>query len=192
MQIVDSEMGWGAALNSSSWPQAPSAIYVKLSILTVSDILPMISKRLEAPLNRRDFLNVTALTIIKYPYMVNYTSESKNPCFYMEKSTHDNFSTVEFRCIPYYMLIGFPKCGTTYMAGFLHQHPQILALASKEIHYWCMQYYKNMEFYSGRFSKNTAVIKEYINERHMSKCPYVFGDHTPGTGIKLWHIWDGV
>ncbi|XP_071819278.1 carbohydrate sulfotransferase 15-like isoform X2 [Apostichopus japonicus] len=50
----------------------------------------------------------------------------KNPCWY-EKS--------RLRCIPYFYLIGMPKCGTTDLWSKLVQHPQIQG-TPKEPHWW--------------------------------------------------------
>ncbi|CAH1772384.1 unnamed protein product [Owenia fusiformis] len=41
----------------------------------------------------------------------------------------------KLRCIPYFYLIGFPKCGTTDLAARISHHPQILG-RFKEFHFW--------------------------------------------------------
>ncbi|XP_062505208.1 carbohydrate sulfotransferase 15-like isoform X2 [Corticium candelabrum] len=39
-------------------------------------------------------------------------------------------------CLPYFLLIGMPKCGTTDLYRRIVQHPQVIAPASKEPHWW--------------------------------------------------------
>ncbi|XP_062505701.1 carbohydrate sulfotransferase 15-like [Corticium candelabrum] len=39
-------------------------------------------------------------------------------------------------CLPYFLLIGMPKCGTTDLYQRIVQHPQVIAPASKEPHWW--------------------------------------------------------
>ena len=38
---------------------------------------------------------------------------------------------------PSIFVLGAPKCGTTTLAGYFHEHPLILAAKPKEPHYFC-------------------------------------------------------
>ncbi|KAL3846986.1 hypothetical protein ACJMK2_017926 [Sinanodonta woodiana] len=52
----------------------------------------------------------------------------KNPCFYGNTSR----LTKSLRCLPYFLIAGFPKCGSTDLWKRLTYHPEIVALHPKE------------------------------------------------------------
>ena len=52
------------------------------------------------------------------------------PCLY------SGMATVRLRCLPYFMLIGFPKCGTTDFAEKIRNHPDISWGVKKELYWW--------------------------------------------------------
>lgn len=44
--------------------------------------------------------------------------------------------TYRLRCLPYFMIIGQPKCGTTDLFWKIAKHPDILTPPIKELHWW--------------------------------------------------------
>lgn len=55
-----------------------------------------------------------------------FNSHFKSPCWF-----HDG----KLKCLPYFYLIGMPKCGTTDLWDKLVQHPQVQSVP-KEPHWW--------------------------------------------------------
>ena len=55
--------------------------------------------------------------------------------------------------IPNFMVIGFPKAGTTSIHEYLSQHPQISGSWIKETHYFSYGYEKSKSFYNKNFHK---------------------------------------
>eukprot|EP00002_Diphylleia_rotans_P006216 TRINITY_DN1557_c0_g1_i3.p1 TRINITY_DN1557_c0_g1~~TRINITY_DN1557_c0_g1_i3.p1 ORF type:complete len:594 (-),score=75.92 TRINITY_DN1557_c0_g1_i3:1057-2838(-) len=51
----------------------------------------------------------------------------KNPCFYIKG---------ERKCVPYFIIIGWPKSGTSSIYYYLTQHPYVLAAEVKETDYF--------------------------------------------------------
>ena len=61
-----------------------------------------------------------------------FLPEYKNPCW--RANAHPNASW-SVRCLPYFFLIGFPKCGTTEIYQLLKQHPKFTGQQKKESHF---------------------------------------------------------
>jgi len=40
------------------------------------------------------------------------------------------------QCLPYFHLVGFPKCGTTALMYYIKQHPEYAPSCGKELHWW--------------------------------------------------------
>lgn len=62
------------------------------------------------------------------PFLKNY----RNPCW-RELDLQENESRI--RCLPYFFLVGAPKCGTTDLAKRISKHPLISAEVKKELHW---------------------------------------------------------
>jgi len=58
--------------------------------------------------------------------------------------------------IPHFLVIGFPKAGTTSMHEYLLQHPNIIGSWAKETHFFSYGYNKGLKFYFKffKFNKN--------------------------------------
>ncbi|XP_071951300.1 carbohydrate sulfotransferase 15-like isoform X2 [Antedon mediterranea] len=61
-----------------------------------------------------------------------FLKEYKNPCWY-NNSDH-------FICLPYFYIVGFPKCGTTDIWDKIIQHPHVVATKFKEYQWWARRY----------------------------------------------------
>jgi N-acetylgalactosamine 4-sulfate 6-O-sulfotransferase len=46
-------------------------------------------------------------------------------------------------CVPYFFLLGFPKCGTTHLANILASHHQVVSPRNKEINYWIRPFFSS-------------------------------------------------
>jgi len=72
---------------------------------------------------------------------------------------------------PNAIIVGFPRCGTTYLYGLLKQHPEISVSDKKEINFFNVKPYflanpeipsprifKSSEWYLNHFKKNKVII----------------------------------
>ena len=58
---------------------------------------------------------------------------------YLNETTqaeYQNGKRLWLRCLPYFHLIGFPKCGTTDLYYMLRSHHLIISNTPKEIYFW--------------------------------------------------------
>ncbi|XP_052791542.1 carbohydrate sulfotransferase 15-like [Mya arenaria] len=85
-----------------------------------------------------------------------FLPEYKNPCWY------DNG---QFRCLPYFHLIGICKSGTSDLFKRLHLHPDIVpnrGIFGKEIWYWSWKRFWISEF-SGKL-KQGMTLRDFTNQ----------------------------
>ena len=61
-----------------------------------------------------------------------------------ERFTPQIGSSWLLRCLPYFYVAGFSKCGTTDLAATLNHHKEIVAPATKEMRYWNRIRYSSM------------------------------------------------
>lgn len=59
-----------------------------------------------------------------------WNSQYKSPCYHREGT---------LRCLPYFLVIGFPKCGTTDLFERMKHHPEFIPSKMKELH-WLSRY----------------------------------------------------
>ncbi|XP_042885797.1 carbohydrate sulfotransferase 15-like isoform X1 [Penaeus japonicus] len=94
-------------------------------------------------------LGVEFLEDFKNPCWYEYVEEEKQINFYEEiiKSasrlryvTKKNSGTV-LRCLPYFFLVGQPKCGTTDIFQRINSHPDVIQPALKGPHWWTRRRY---------------------------------------------------
>jgi len=77
--------------------------------------------------------------------------------------------------LPDFLIIGFPKCGTTSLYEYLIQHPDIHPPVGKEIDYFDRLYHKGLNWYKVRFP--VIFQKNYINKILGKK--FLTGEATP-------------
>jgi len=77
--------------------------------------------------------------------------------------------------LPDFLIIGFPKCGTTSLYEYLIQHPDIHPPLGKEIDYFDRLYHKGNNWYKVRFP--LIFQKNYINKIRRKK--FLTGEATP-------------
>ena len=80
--------------------------------------------------------------------------------------------TASFRVLPNFLIIGYPKCGTTSLHFYLSQHPSMGETSKKEIHFFSVMFDKGLNWYKARFP--TVFDKKQIeNKRHL---PFITGE----------------
>ncbi|KAK3796978.1 hypothetical protein RRG08_015844 [Elysia crispata] len=103
----------------------------------------------------------------------NFTKYTKNPC-YWDKAAG------KLRCLPYFYIPGFPKCGTTDFYNFLKIHPEYLR-TGKEFHWHnhlqFTQDYSDLEVYLHRLQPAGNKIEQDLKEKGFSR--KITGDFTP-------------
>jgi len=85
--------------------------------------------------------------------ITNYQIAVKNKV----KITHSeiilNFQKVKKLSVPNYLIIGQPKCGTSFLYSSLTKHPQILPAIKKEINFWHQDanFQRGLDWYLAHF-----------------------------------------
>lgn len=69
-----------------------------------------------------------------------------------------NRLTAPLRKLPDFMLLGFPKCGTTSLYNYLIQHKQIHKTKKKEIHFFSYGYSLGLNWYRSHFSRSKDLL----------------------------------
>ncbi|NIP61655.1 MAG: sulfotransferase [Nitrosopumilaceae archaeon] len=65
----------------------------------------------------------------------------------------------KFGCLPNFMIIGSPKCGTTSLYHYLCQHPNILPAITKETYFFNGYYSKNKNWYKMFFPNKFSIMQ---------------------------------
>ncbi|KAK3587240.1 hypothetical protein CHS0354_030427 [Potamilus streckersoni] len=85
----------------------------------------------------------------------------RNPCFFSDVG--------RLSCLPYFFIIGEPKCGTTDLYVSLRQHPEISWEHKKEVNYFSNRRFETgsnywtFERYLDEFLRSTAAISTTIS-----------------------------
>ncbi|KAJ8018677.1 Carbohydrate sulfotransferase 15 [Holothuria leucospilota] len=108
-----------------------------------------------------------------------FVSEFKNPCWYAPDK--------QLRCLPYFYIPGFPKCGTTDLWFKINSHPKIAKTNQKETHYWAG--YKIGSPLSAFYNYLSNGLS--LNQRLLSgDTDAVYGDASPTTVYMHWRFSD--
>ncbi|XP_054770745.2 uncharacterized protein LOC129278624 [Lytechinus pictus] len=75
--------------------------------------------------------NLAPEVFMKTP--LTFSTRTKGPCWFVNNVTAQ--PQQRMRCLPYFYLIGMPKCGTTDMYEKITEHPAVVRL-QKEPHWW--------------------------------------------------------
>ena len=99
------------------------------------------------------------------PPSEQFLTDFKNPCWYANYTFPSNFQYLRYynrrniplssdlrllnhftrtdskpvkslQCLPYFYLVGFPKCGTTALMYYIQKHPEYIPSCTKEPHWW--------------------------------------------------------
>lgn len=55
--------------------------------------------------------------------------------------------------MPFFLIIGAQKCGTTSLYSYLTQHPQVQAANQKEVHFFDLNYHLGVEWYTAQLGE---------------------------------------
>ncbi|KAJ8029812.1 Carbohydrate sulfotransferase 15 [Holothuria leucospilota] len=111
----------------------------------------------------------------------NFSSKFKNPCYFDTKR--------KMHCLPYFFLLGAPKCGTTDIWSKMTSHPHIGCVV-KEPHWWTR---KSMDkgkdtlaYYESTFI--TQVISNLSGKGKGKRMKVITGDGSASTFChnKMW------
>ncbi|XP_053376826.1 carbohydrate sulfotransferase 15-like [Mercenaria mercenaria] len=103
-----------------------------------------------------------------------YLKNFKNPCLFKNASVGRytrSRGIVQLRCVPYFMIAGFPKCGKTDLWSKLIQHPEVAWLHMKEINFFNKKQYdfvsieKAVNFYQDSLRASTEKITRCVSEK---------------------------
>ncbi|CAH1785328.1 unnamed protein product [Owenia fusiformis] len=99
---------------------------------------------------------------------------------------HKQGTRWRLRCLPYYYILGSPKCATTDLHLRLVQHPNILSSSAKEYHFWTKNRWdndignnmmKHLKPYVDAFDMVAENIREEFTENGREEL--ITGDGTP-------------
>ncbi|XP_019616722.1 PREDICTED: carbohydrate sulfotransferase 15-like [Branchiostoma belcheri] len=101
-----------------------------------------------------------------------FLPDYKNPCWFEEvnkkdvkpkerwqkRVLHNGTRHFLFRCLPYFYIIGMPKCGTTDLYHRISKHPEVVH-GQKEPHWWAKARIHNLERYLKLFEEAAWAIR---------------------------------
>lgn len=111
----------------------------------------------------------------------DFLKNFKNPCFYRNISTeNDKSPKLRLQCLPYFLIAGFPKAGTTDLFTRLLNHPDVALVHIKEPRFFNIGRYMEGNFqnatekYIAFFDKSAAELQRRVAplECHPHPFPY--------------------
>ena len=123
-------------------------------------------------------LNLKAEEIFQLEAPLPFLPGYKNPCFRVKvdldcqtnlttpascQNASSRIGMTRIACLPYFFLIGFPKCGTTDLCQWLHKHQDIRKPKQKELHFW--DNLKRIHLFSGYVLAGFSSLSTEINRR---------------------------
>uniref|UniRef100_UPI003AAD7091 carbohydrate sulfotransferase 15-like n=1 Tax=Centroberyx gerrardi TaxID=166262 RepID=UPI003AAD7091 len=80
---------------------------------------------------------------------------------FQEHLYHRDGKQYRLRCLPYFYIIGQPKCGTTDLFNRLLLHPEVKFIALKEPHWWTRKRFGYIRFKGG--SQEYFSVEDYLD-----------------------------
>lgn len=77
--------------------------------------------------------------------------------------------------LPNFLIIGFPKCGTTSLFSYLLEHPYVYSPSGKEIDYFDRLYSRGTNWYKAQFP---SIMHKFF-AKNLNKTDFVTGEATP-------------
>ena len=133
-------------------------------------------------------LHRAAANVVYKHYVDQRTKTSKrgsgparDQCFSMNQTEQSTYRLPAVLCVPAYVIIGFPKTGSTSLWNYMSQHPQVRVYYKKEAHF----FHKPASFVRDPLPWY-AYLRGYqkITADHLRK-GVILGDHTPGY---IWRV----
>ncbi|NES75938.1 MULTISPECIES: sulfotransferase domain-containing protein [Okeania] len=79
----------------------------------------------------------------------------KKACYNQTKKIHPTFVEKHWNfhnvSSPNFIIIGSQKSGTTSLANYINQHPQVLPAIKKETHFWSGEFHRGIDWYLAHF-----------------------------------------
>ncbi|XP_060557591.1 carbohydrate sulfotransferase 15-like [Ruditapes philippinarum] len=115
------------------------------------------------------------------PFLKNF----KNPCW-IERNIND--TNTRIRCLPYFYLVGMPKCGTSDFYKRITQHPSISNKSRKETHWFSRRGFSR----NGKYKSLTNYLQLYdhIVTEDVLKSKQTNGRHSGIFGDFSGTYWD--
>jgi|SaaInlStandDraft_2_1057019.scaffolds.fasta_scaffold35750_1 hypothetical protein len=83
--------------------------------------------------------------------------------------------TADLRLKPDFLILGYPKCGTTSLYDYLVQHPNVGSTYRKEINFFNLSFSKGMRWYKNHFP---LIFKKFFFEKKFHS-NFITGEATP-------------
>ncbi|KAG7228602.1 hypothetical protein INR49_013288, partial [Caranx melampygus] len=80
---------------------------------------------------------------------------------FQQRLYHRSGKQFRLRCLPYFYIIGQPKCGTTDLFHRLRLHPELKFNTMKEPHWWTRKRFGYIRFKDG--FKETFPVEDYLD-----------------------------
>ncbi|MGJ3253062.1 MAG: sulfotransferase domain-containing protein [Elainellaceae cyanobacterium] len=94
------------------------------------------------------------------------------------------FASSPLRTLPDFIILGAQKCGTSSLYGCLSQHPQVVPVHEKELHFFDLNFHRGVEWYRAQFP--LRIHRRYEQIVHQQSLVsgeaspyYLFHPHVP-------------
>ncbi|XP_061187762.1 uncharacterized protein LOC133195824 [Saccostrea echinata] len=118
-----------------------------------------------------DYMYMNSSTFVYLPYL-------KNPCY---EECESGYNTI--RCLPYFMIIGMPKSGTSSLYYHLIQHKEVVPGKRKEPMYFNRNCYRGMHL--NDYTMNFDEIKTHLTAGKQFS-PLITGDASADVAFDSW------
>ncbi|XP_036402642.1 carbohydrate sulfotransferase 15-like [Megalops cyprinoides] len=124
--------------------------------------------------------NITADPYRKNLYAL-YSRRFRTVCDYLRKAFREHLyyrggRCYRLRCLPYFYIIGQPKCGTTDLYDRLKLHPDVRFTTMKEPHWWTRKRFGVVRLSEGFHDR--YPVEDYLDLFDLAA--YQIQDHLPG------------
>jgi hypothetical protein len=69
--------------------------------------------------------------------------------------------------LPHFIIIGTQRGGTTSLYNYLAQHPSVIALARREVHYFDLNFQRGFAWYRSRFLSRWRNVFRLFGRREV-------------------------
>ena len=141
---------------------------------TITDKVPFPNKYEKKILKKLQSKSKTRKEFLRYwiwlhPSLNKYVHEFKRRKKYWNYNDWLNLFKNSERVLPDFMIVGFPRCGTTSLWTHLDQHPRIYAPRDKELHFFSVRYDSGLKNYLLDFPTKKEKIEKKIANVPKSK-----------------------
>nr|XP_057914454.1 carbohydrate sulfotransferase 15-like [Doryrhamphus excisus] len=99
-------------------------------------------------------------------YFAMYSKSFSNTCETLRSNFRQQLhrqdgKLLRLRCLPYFYIVGQPKCGTTDLFFRLTQHPELNFLVMKEPHWWTRKRFGYINYQ--KFFMKSSPVEDYLD-----------------------------